>query len=67
MKGRGYYNKLDSEALEKLKQAGDLKASYQERLEGIEKRLKKKRHVLLKRQKKQLINFCKKLKSRLKN
>lgn len=44
----GYYNKLDSEALEKLKQAGDLKASYQERLEGIEKEIEEKKACAVK-------------------
>lgn len=33
----GYYNKLDSEAVEKLKEAKSLEISYEERLRGIEK------------------------------
>ena len=46
----GYYNKLDNEAIDKLKQAENLKISYEERLGDIEKRLKEEKHVLLRKQ-----------------
>lgn len=35
----GYYNKLDNEAIDKLKQAENLKISYEERLGDIEKEI----------------------------